>query len=201
MNTPASVSAQQLLQIFFQAPLVNSLLVYEDNEYLGMVFKKDIQLGIQEGVFDLELNINFIEKNEVANFLIREEKDRENLRIPVIDKQGHLITIMTFREFECQFAFHRFLDDFHMDNIWDNLDHPLLITDHFKKVLYLNKEAFLLARKDLLGTRIQPFLKLFSMEIKEDRMLLTHIDRTYELVISLSQHQDFKYQVYQLYLL
>lgn len=191
--------AHQLLQLFFQAPLSNALLVYEENDYQGLVFKKDVQLGIQEEGFDLAMNINYIEKQDAADLILKTDTEREQIKIPAIDRQGQLLAFLSYQEFICQFSFHHFLDGFHMDRVWDALDHPLIITDYFKKVLYLNKEALLISRKDLLGQKINPFLRQFSMEIKEEKMVLLHIDKIWELVISQAKTRDFHYWIYQFF--
>jgi transcriptional regulator with PAS, ATPase and Fis domain len=191
--------AQHLLQLFFQAPLVNALLVFEDHDYLGIIFKKDIQIGITEQNFDLELNINFIDAAEVRDIILSPDREKESLKIPVVDKEGHLIKIISFSEFESQFYFNHFLESFSLEHIWDHMDHPLIITNHFNKVLYLNKEAFIMAGKDLLGSRLNKFLNQFEIEIIQDRMTLTRGDKMYHLVISHSHDDTFDYQIYQFF--
>ncbi len=191
--------AHRLLQLFFQAPLVNALLVFEDNEYLGVIFKKDIQIGLKENNFDLSLNLNFIQEQEVRDIILSSDKQKDALKIPVIDKEGHLLKIISFQEFESQFYFNHFLEEFSLEHVWDSLDHPLILTNHFKKVLYLNKQAFLLARKDLLGTKLSQFLNLFEMEMNMDRMILSRIDQMFHLVISHAHSEYFDYQLYQFF--
>ncbi len=37
---------KDLMELFFHAPMANGILVFEDNDYLGVVLKRDIEIGI-----------------------------------------------------------------------------------------------------------------------------------------------------------
>jgi hypothetical protein len=192
--------AKRLLSHFFKAPLVNAMLVFEDNSFLGAVLKKDIERGIIENNFNLFENINIINESEILQVLFY-HNPQKNATIPVIDKGGNLIKIISFTEFESQFSLNRYLDKFKTDNVIEYLDHPVLITNCFKKILYLNREALKMIGEDFLGHKLSDLLKRFDIEIASDRMIVSKDDNMYHLIINYSSEEDFDYQVYQFFLI
>lgn len=192
-----AVLAKHLLQLFFNAPLVKGLLVFEDNDYLGVVFKKDVELGVSSRKFVFDEQVNYIRFDEIQALIFCREPGPE-IRIPVVDKSGSLIKIISFDEFESVFYFNRFIENFTPEKILDNLGHPLLITNCFKRILYLNKQALMLVQRDYLGERIALYFKNFSIEMIQDNMFLTQGDKSFRLLIGDSNRDGFDYLVYQL---
>lgn len=190
--------AKSLLQLFFQAPLVNAILVFEDNDYLGVVFKKDIERGIMTGNFQLFENISFIRTDDLQTVLFSHQVTK-SVRIPVIDKVGNLIRIISYDEYMSQLFFEKFIFKFDLESVLDNLDHPLIITNHFKKTLYLNKKALEMIEKDFLGRKIPELMKSFNVEMSGDKIILTKDDKTYHLVINNSSMKNFSFILYQFF--
>ncbi len=191
--------AKNLLQLFFQAPLVNALLVFEDNDYLGVVFKRDIERGISTGSFQLFENISFIRSDDLQTVLFSHQVTK-SVRIPVIDKVGNLLRIISYDEYMSQLFFEKFIFKFDLEAVLDNLDHPLIITNHFKKVLYLNKRALEMIEKDFLGRKMSELLKNFTVEMVNDKMILTKDEAIYHLVINHSSMKNFSFIIYQFFL-
>ena len=189
---------RKLLSVFFKAPTAQAALVMEDNEYLGLFFKKDAQIGLKDPDFEFSSNINFIDRSHLKDIFFRNENHFQDL-IPVIDKEGRFLRTLSFKEYQSQFFFDDFFQEFSRDGIWDNADFPLLITNGFKKILYMNKKAFLIAEKNLLGKKFHSFLKFFEIEIVRDKMILSRENEVFELRIHISQSKHFEYQIYQLF--
>jgi len=188
--------AQKLLSFFFKAPLVNALLVFEDNEYFGVVFKRDIEMGIRDGSFRLFENISTLRAEELATVLFAQQVSSDTV-IPVIDKVGNLNKIISYEEFESHFHFDRFIENFSVSPVIDSLDTPIIVTNHFKRILYMNRGAYEIAGKDFTGWNISSLLKQCEIEISGDRMLATAGERTYQLHIHFSLTEIFSYHVYQ----
>lgn len=191
---------KRLLQLFFKTPLVNALLVFEDNEYFGVVLKRDVELGMRDNDFKLFENINVIDVYELPTVLFS-HNITDNALIPVIDKTGNLIKIISYTEFESQFYFDEFIGGFLIDEVISNLDHPIIITNHFKKILYLNNRAFLMIGKDYLGGKFSDLIKSYDIEIVGDKMIVSKDDKMYHLSINYSATKKFAYHVYQFFLI
>ncbi|MGC8771760.1 MAG: PAS domain-containing protein [Brevinematia bacterium] len=186
------------MKYFFQAPSVNGLLVFEDNEYLGVVLKKDIELGIATGVFNLYENINFLKVNEMANIIFK-ENNKKNSKLPVIDKTGALIKFISYEEFQSHFYFDEFIEGFKIANVFDNIDYPFLITNYFKKCIYANKKAFEIAGFDIVGKSISILLKKFEIKRVENGLILERNGEAYNLMIHHSETRNFTYLVYNFF--
>jgi len=190
--------AQNLMNLFFLAPTVNAILVFDDTEYLGALLKRDLEIGIKKKSFEFFENINLIRMENLEQFVLN-DFSKEETRIPVVDKTGELLRIISYREFLSQFHFGKFLQDFQQREVWDYMDHPIIITNHFKKILYLNRQALNLTKKDLIGQRFSRFLKYFDIKIKDDTPLLQHHAQAYRLQKDLSESKEFFYRIYQLF--
>lgn len=190
--------AKQLLTLFFKAPLVNALLVFEENDYLGVVLKRDIERGLKEANFELYRNINLIHRDDLGNVLFRHQVTK-SVSIPVIDKAGTFVKFISYDEFVSQLYFEKYIFKFDPESVLDNLDHPMIITNHFKKVLYLNKMALEMLQEDALGGKMASILKEFRIEINGDRMFVTKDDMTYYLIINNSSTKNFSYIIYQFF--
>lgn len=190
--------ARRLLQLFFQAPLVNALLVFEDSDYLGIVFKKDIERGVTSGDFELFENISTISVDQLPAALFGGRATKSAM-IPVIDKAGETIGIISYDEFLSQLMFEKYIFRFDLEPVLDNLDHPVLITNTFKKILYLNKEALTLFQKDMAGKAFGAAIKDFEMEMRGEQMIVSRGDEMFRLFISQSPMKNFSFIFYQFF--
>jgi hypothetical protein len=190
--------AKNLMELFFHAPAVNGILVFEDNDYLGVILKRDIEIGVMEGNFNLFENINFMKLAQLPPVLFKNE-GLKNIKIPVVDKTGNLIRIISYEEFLSQFFFDEFINHFKTENVLDHLEHPVVITNHFKKTVYLNKSALELIERDILGKNLSIFLKTFDIKMDGEQMFLKKKDHEYRLVISSSSSKNFSFFVYQFF--
>jgi hypothetical protein len=189
--------ARRLMELFFQAPAASALLVFEDNDYLGVVLKRDIEIGISEGNFSLSENLNFVKQKDLPAVIFRENGN--GVKIPVIDREGELIRIISHEEYVCQFQFESYIPHFSEQAVLDSLEHPVVITSHFKKVVYANKKAMELFNMDLVGRNIAPVLKDFHMNVVKDSMILEQNGALYRLTISHSLTRNFSYLFYQFF--
>ncbi len=190
--------ARNLMELFFQAPTVSAILVFDDMEYFGAVLKRDVEIGMREGSFNLFENISLIPIESLERYLFASKADPKT-KIPTIDKTGKPIRLISHREFLSQFYFENFLQKFELQNVWDYLEHPLLVTNYFKKILYLNREALLLCGKDFIGKSFSRFSKNFDIKIDGENLLFQKNDHFCRLLMSQSESKDFFYRVYQLF--
>lgn len=187
---------RELIRHFFNAPQVEAMLVFEDNEYFGIVLKKDVEMSLVKRNFELGGNINRVKPSQLPLLLFRGEPGK-NTRIPVIDKAGNLIRIISYEEYESHFDADTFLPRFRPSATLEGLSHPLVITNHFRKILYANRKALELSRIDLPGKPFSAMLRLFEIRSLSDRMLLENADKKYHLFISASDHKGFSSYLYQ----
>ncbi len=190
--------SKDLIKYFFQAPSANGLLVFEDNEYLGVVLKKDIEFGITTKNFKLFENINFIRISEIEDIIFK-ENNKKSAKVPVVDKSGNLLKIITYDEFLSHFYFDDFITGFKPNSVFDDLDHPIFITNFFKRCLYTNKKGFELAEFDIIGKNISNLLKKFEIKKMDKGMLLEKNGKMYTLYISHSETKNFYFLVYDFF--
>ena len=186
---------KELMELFFHAPAANGILVFDENDYFGVLFKRDIELGLMEQNFDLESNINFIRVSQLSDVLYK--NDAKNIKIPVIDRLGKLIRIISLDEFHCHFEFNHYLPHFKPSFVLDEMDHAMVVTSHFRKVIYTNKTALELFQEDLLGKPLNSYLKKFEMKILGKTMHLYLKNKSYQLIISHSVSRNFSYNLFQ----
>jgi hypothetical protein len=188
--------AKELMELFFHAPAANGILVFEDQDYLGVLFKRDIEIGMSEGNFRLFENINLIKVSQLDEVLFKNGSSR-NGKIPVVDKAGQLIRIISQEEFLCHFFFDEYLQHFKTQSVLDHLEHAVIITSYFKKIIYANKKALELIQNDIIGKSFSSVLKLFEIKSADSFMELEKDGRFYRLSISASVSKSFSYFVYQ----
>lgn len=189
--------ARELIQLFFLAPGTNGILVFEDNDYLGVILKRDVEMGLSEGTFQLFENINTIRAAQLPQVLFKKGEGK-NCKVPVVDKAGKLQRILSHDEFLCQFDFESYKGHFKPQSVLDDLDHPFIITNFFKKTIYANKQALALAGKDFIGKSFTPVLKSFHLRLEGPEMFLIRNDETFRLCISRSESKNFATWVYQI---
>ncbi len=189
------VLAKNLMQLFFLAPAAHGLLVFEDNDYLGVVLKRDIEIGIMEGRFSLFENINILKVSQLTQTLFRNDSLKNQL-LPVIDKAGALLRIISYDEFQCQFFFDEYSPRFKVQGVLEDLESPLIITNHFKKTIFANRKALELIEKDIEGRCFSDVLKHFEIKNVGDFMIVEKKGVSYRLVISHSENKNFSYYLY-----
>jgi hypothetical protein len=187
--------AKKLMQFFFLAPAAHGALVFEDNDYLGVVLKRDIEIGIMEGRFSLFENINLIKMSQLAQTLFK-SNNIKNLLLPVIDKTGALLRIISFEEFQCHFFFDEYKPHFKIQGVLDDLEYPLVITNHFKKTIFVNRKALELIEKDIEGRNFTEILKHFDIKNVGDFMIVEKKGISYNLIITRSENKNFSYYLY-----
>jgi hypothetical protein len=187
--------AKSLMKLFFHAPAAHGLIIFEDNDYLGVVLKRDIEIGIMEGRFSLYENISMIKISQLSQTLFKSNTTK-NVQVPVIDKTGALLRIISYDEFQCQFYFDEYIPHFKILGVIDDMEHPFVITNHFKKTIYANRQALELIQRDIEGKIFSEALKRFEIKNVGDFMRVINKDSSYNLIISHSESRNFSYYVY-----
>ncbi len=187
--------AKSLMKLFFHAPAAHGIIVFEDNDYLGVVLKRDIEIGIMEESFSLYENISMIKVSQLSQTLFRNNSNK-NLQVPVIDKAGSLLRIISFEEFQCHFFFDEYMPHFKILGVIEDLEHPLVITNHFKKTIFANRKALELIERDIEGKIFTEVLNHFEIKTVGDFMLIEKKGVSYNLLISHSESRNFSYYLY-----
>jgi hypothetical protein len=187
---------RELIRHFFHAPQVEALLVFEDNEYFGIVLKKDIEMSLVKKGFELGGNINRVKPAQLPLLLFRGEPGKTT-RIPVIDKTGRLQRIISYEEYESQFDTDAYLPHFKPSSTLEGLAHPVVVTNHFRRILYANRRAMETAGMDLPGKPFSALLRLFEIRSLSRRMLIEKGEAHFELLITSSDFKGFSSFLYQ----
>ena len=187
--------AKNLMKLFFHAPAAHGLIIFEDNDYLGVVLKRDIEIGIMEGCFSLYENISMIKISQLPQTIFK-NSSAKNLQVPVIDKAGSLLRIISFEEFQCQFYFDEYKQHFKVLGVIEDMEQPLVITNHFKKAIYANRKALELIERDIEGKAFTEVLNHFEIKNVGTFMLIEKKGVSYNLVISHSENRNFSYYIY-----
>jgi hypothetical protein len=187
--------AKSLMKLFFHAPASHGIIVFEDNDYLGVILKRDIEIGIMEEKFSLYENINMIKVKDLSQTLFRNNASK-NLRVPVIDKAGTLLRIISSEEFQCQFFFEEYLPHFKILGVFEEMEHPMVITNHFKKTIFANRKALELTEMDIEGKMFSVFMSRFEIKTVGDFLIVEKKGVSFNLIVSRSESRNFSYFIY-----
>jgi len=191
------VSPLELLNLFYQAPSVQGLLVFQNNEYQGVVFKRDIERIMREEGCDLGSLLQPLSVAQIEEFVFSKEPTPHTL-VPAIQMDGTLVRFLTFKELRWYFHPEEFSVGM-MEVLLRSLEHPLVVCTHFKRVVYQNQKAFELFESDLLGKNIYTALRMWLVE-EEDGFFVVYSDKgRHRLFISHAETKEFSLFVFQFF--
>lgn len=192
--------AKNLLEMFFHAPAANAILVFEENRYRGVILKRDVEMGIAEGHFAMDANVNPVRPEELSGLVFRNgglsPGSGVPAGVPAVDEEGRLIRILSREEFQCQFFFGDFRKEFDTTGVLASLEHPLIVTDVFLKTVYANEKARDLMGGELEGENLGDRLARFHISSVRDSRFLEKDGRLFRMETVRSESDRFAYRVY-----
>ncbi len=181
--------------MFLENPHLNACLVLNGNEFQGVVLKKDLEQNMYRTNNDISSLIVKISNEYIEDFLFHEPPSLKT-KITYINPSGKLMGSMLYDEFVSEFFPEDLVTKMSFKELMDYYEHPALVLNQFKTILYLNKLAIELLSEKVFGMKISDALLAFDMEVDGDRMLLKRQDEVWSLFIAKSKTPFSKYYLY-----
>lgn len=181
-----------------ECPYVTGALVLNDGAYEGVLFKKDVEALLKEEDDFFIDKIMPIHPLELEKYLFSGKPRSKNM-IPCISNEGKILSSLSYEEFISEFYTEDFRLRFSLMDVFGAYEHPLLILNRFKTVIYANKEAENIFGCNSFGSKLSLLLEGFDVSICEEKMLIIHDNKQWELFVARSQTPSFCYDIYQFF--
>lgn len=189
---------QNIYHLFLQFPYLNACLVFDNNNFSGILLKKDLEDSLKMNDNFLVDKIINISKDAVEELLFN-ETPKLKMQIPFISLMGEVQGLIFYDEFVSEFFTDDFLTRLSLQEVFGNLMHPILIMNRFKRILYLNKKAEEIFSQQALGQKVSDVMLSFDINCGDDnRILISRQHECWQLLISESVTPFAKYYIYQL---
>ena len=181
---------------FLENPHLSACLIFEENEYQGILLKKDLERRLRDDenfIHDLIINVP---KDGIEDIIFN---DTPNIKmgIPYFDTRGCYLGVLLYDEFVAEFFPEDFQTKLSHREIIDYFEHPAFIVNQFKTILYINKEGESLLSAKAFGQKIPNMLLSFEITMDKDKMQVLRNGQTWTLFISKSQTPFALYYIYQ----
>ncbi|SFB80103.1 hypothetical protein SAMN02745150_00858 [Brevinema andersonii] len=187
---------QDIYRIFLECPQVNGGLVFDEGTFIGVLFKKDIELLLNEKDNFIIDKIVFIPTSKLEEFLFT-DIPKSRTKIPYFSHSGEVLGTIFYQEFVSEFFPEDFITRLSLLDIFQNYEHPLFIVNRFKTLLYNNKAASELFPENIYGKKIGEILNPFDIYFNEKKMFISRGNQTWQLLIARSIDEHFFYNIYQ----
>lgn len=187
----------QIHHIISQSKCLSGCLILEKNgTYKGILLKNDLdEILNTQNSFYLD-KILQVKKNDLETTLFKVPPSLRTV-IPYINSSGEHFGTMKYEEFVSEFFPEDFTTKMSLTEIFDYYEYPIVITNQFKTILYINKQSSELFSSESFGKKISDILLSFTMKIEKEKMTLQREGEIWDLSVSESQTAHAKYYVYQ----
>lgn len=187
---------QEIYRIFLECPQVNAGLVFDEGTFVGALFKKDIELLLNEKDNFIIDKIVFIPISKLEEFLFT-GIPKSRTKIPYFSHSGEVLGTIFYQEFVSEFFPEDFITRLSLLEIFQHYEHPLFIVNRFKTLLYNNKAASELFLENIYGKKIGEILNSFDIYFNEKKMFIKRNNQIWQLLIAHSIDEHFFYNIYQ----
>lgn len=188
----------KIYQSFLLSPYLNACLVLDHQQFLGILLKKDLERKLRDQhntIVDLIIKVPLEELEDILFNIAPSLK----MTIPYINIKGTILGSLLYEEFVSEFFPHDFKMRLSFQEIFDYHEHPIMILNQFKTILYINKIAENLFSSAAFGKKITDILLAFEIVPKKDRILLVRQEEVWDLVITKSSAPHASYYLYHLF--
>lgn len=185
----------KIYQMFLEHPHLNACLVFNSNEFQGILLKKDLEQNLYRTKNDISKLIIKMQTEHIEDILFHDPPNIKT-KIPYINPSGKLMGVMLYEEFVSEFFTEDLVTKISYKELLDYYEHPVVILNQFKTILYLNKLADELLSEKVFGMKISDALLAFDIEFDDDRMILRRQDEAWSLFIAKSKTPYTKYYFY-----
>ncbi|MGL4367390.1 MAG: hypothetical protein ACRCTQ_03825 [Brevinemataceae bacterium] len=182
--------------LFLEYAYLNGCLIFEENEFKGIFLKKDLEQMLKVNdhfIIDKKISIS---SDNIEDILFNQPPNLK-MRIPYINFNGQILGLLLYEEFVSEFFPQDFQTKLSLVEIFDYHEHPILILNIFKTILYLNNKAQDLLSQEAFGKKISNVLLGFQMSFDNHIILTNQDNHSWYLTISHSFSTHATYQIYQ----
>ncbi len=178
-------------------PHLKACPVFKDSSYKGLVLKKDLENLLNNGGSDISELIIKVSPDKLEDMVFYEIPNLKS-EIPYITPSGKLMGRMKYNEFVSEFFPEDYTTKLSLKEIFDKLNHPVIILNSFKTVIYINSFAENILSGKIFGMKISDALISYEFAPSDGRLIIKRQGEKWHLLISQSKTPFALYYIYQM---
>ena len=186
----------KIYQLFLEYSYINACLVFEDQNFQGILLKKDLERKLSDTDDCILDHIIKIPLENLEDILFNEPPSIR-MKIPYINSNGEILGALLYDEFVSEFFPMDFATRLSLQELFNYYENPILILNQFKTILSMNSAGRELLSEKVLGIKIGDALLAFQIGHEGEQMTITRQEEKWSLIIFKSQTPHASYHVYQ----
>ena len=186
----------KIYQLFLEYSYINACLVFEDQNFQGILLKKDLERKLSDTDASILDHIIKIPLENLEDILFNEPPSIR-MKIPYINSNGEILGALLYDEFVSEFFPMDFATRLSLQELFNYYENPILILNQFKTILSMNSAGRELLSEKVLGIKIGDALLAFQIGHEGEQMTITRQEEKWSLIIFKSQTPHASYHIYQ----
>ncbi len=186
----------KIYQLFLEYSYINACLVFEDQNFQGILLKKDLERKLSDNDDCILDHIIKIPLENLEDILFNEAPSIR-MKIPYINSSSKILGVLLYDEFVSEFFPLDFTTRLSLQEVFTYYENPIIILNQFKTILYMNNAGRELLSEKVLGIKICDALLAFQIGHEGEQMTITRQEEHWSLIISRSQTPHASYYIYQ----
>ena len=186
----------KIYQLFLEYSYINACLVFEDQNFQGILLKKDLERKLSDTDDCILDHIIKIPLENLEDILFNEPPSIR-MKIPYINSNGEILGALLYDEFVSEFFPMDFATRLSLQELFNYYENPILILNQFKTILSMNSAGRELLSEKVLGIKIGDALLAFQIGHEGEQMTITRQEEKWSLIIFKSQTPHASYHIYQ----
>ncbi len=186
----------KIYQLFLEYSYINACLVFEDQNFQGILLKKDLERKLSDTDDSILDHIIKIPLENLEDILFNEPPSIR-MKIPYINSNGEILGALLYDEFVSEFFPMDFATRLSLQELFNYYENPILILNQFKTILSMNSAGRELLSEKVLGIKIGDALLAFQIGHEGEQMTITRQEEKWSLIIFKSQTPHASYHIYQ----
>ena len=186
----------KIYQLFLEYSYINACLVFEDQNFQGILLKKDLERKLSDTDDCILDHIIKIPLENLEDILFNEPPSIR-MKIPYINSNGEILGALLYDEFVSEFFPMDFATRLSLQELFNYYENPILILNQFKTILSMNSAGRELLSEKVLGIKIGDALLAFQIGHEGEQMTITRQEEKWSLIIFKSETPHASYHVYQ----
>ncbi|MGL4394877.1 MAG: hypothetical protein ACRCS8_06615 [Brevinema sp.] len=194
------IELQNIYHLFLQYPYLNAVLVFDDlqtSEFIGVLLKKDIENALKSQDNFLIDKISKVSKDSLEQVIFN-ESPKITMKAPFISLMGEIQDDISYDEFVSEFFPEEVEHRLSLQEVFYDLNHPLMILNRFKRILYLNRAAEELLSEKARGEKVSDVMLAFQLNCDDERIYIHRQEEIWKLIISESKSKSALHYIYQM---
>ncbi len=187
----------RIYQTFLEQAHLKSCPVFRDNDFIGILFKKDLEQHLKSSNNDISEIIVPVSMEHLEEFLFYDTPNFKS-KIPYLSPSGKVTGHLLYDEFVSEFFPEDFVTKLSLSEVFDYCEYPILILNQFKTIIYINNFAKDLLSERIFGIKAVDALISFEIDSYKGSTILKRQGEQWKLMISESKTPFASYYIYQM---